>query len=76
MFAAHSVQHSVQISWSRKNKQKTACVFRANSKLKVNLSCILKDTVHGGFMPAMQVANNIEWLDLCRDFTHVTLFDQ
>ena len=56
--------------------KKISGVIRSEPKLKVNLSCILKHTAHCGSMPAMQFANSYEWLDLCRDFAHVFLFDQ
>lgn len=51
---------------------KITTVFKAEPKL--NPSCILKHAVHVGFAPAMQFANNVEWLGLFGDFTHVFLF--
>lgn len=52
-------------------REKITSVFKAEPKLKVNPSCILKHAVHFGSVPAMQFANNVERLDLCGDFTHV-----
>lgn len=53
-------------------REKITTVFKAEPKL--NLLCILKHAVHFGFAPAMQFANNVEWLGLFGDFTHVFLF--
>lgn len=56
-------------------REKRTSVFEAELEVKLNPSCILKHAAHCGFAPAMQFANNIEWLDLYADFTHVSLFD-